>query len=254
MRTTSTYKKKTHPTKFAVVAVGKTGSASRVRRAVAGAKRGSVVRAQIATGYPKRTGAMGELKNIDFATTAFLPLAAAMTANGQTVGIVGTVGVMNNTTVGAAANQRIGRKIVMKSLFVRGEITAPVAQTLSGNARIVILYDRQPNAAAPAATLPFSSLVANQDSNSLMNLDNRERFKVLMDIDMPIAPIGSGNAVATFNRYIKLNYETDYNTGNAGTIADITSGAVLIFTSCGQSMVAAGPPQISLSGRIRFSD
>ena len=88
---------------------------------------------------------------------------------------------------------------------------------------------------------------------AVQNLDNRDRFIILADImpydqeeniSNPSASSGFG-----YKRYIKCNLETIYG-GNAGTIADINSGSLLIMTNCNGGTLT-GETGIQ---RVRFVD
>lgn len=158
--------------------------------------------------------------------------------------------VFNTMVNGAELYQRVGRKIYMKSLHLRGNIfnTATAAQD---NGRIIVFYDSQPN----AAILGIGDLI--KDSNaaaattgfSHLNLNNRERFKILRDFNITLPSVTLAMAVQTnvgqydqdnnftINMHIKLKgLEAIFNATNGGTIADITSGALIaVFVSNNQS-------------------
>jgi len=135
-----------------------------------------------------------------------------------------TINVLNDVGQGTTATTRIGRKILMKSLLLQGWVssTAPI--------RILIIYDRQPNGALPAAT----DVLTSNTLMAAMNLDNRDRFICLADI---FPGDDSENLTGNFptgfgwKRFIKMNLETIYG-GVAGTIADINTGSLLIMTNC----------------------
>lgn len=156
-----------------------------------------------------------------------------------------TINTLNDCAQGTTATTRIGRKILMKSINIQG-----VVATSTGNtARILIVYDKQPNGAVPLATdvLTSNTLMAMQ------NLDNRDRFIILADIfpydqeeniANPSASSGFG-----WKRYIKCNLETIYN-GTLGTIADITTGSLLIMTNINGATITGETGM----QRVRFVD
>lgn len=156
-----------------------------------------------------------------------------------------TINCLNDVVQGTTATTRIGRKILMKSINIQG-----VVATSTGNAaRILIVYDKQSNGALPAATdvLTSNTLMAMQ------NLDNRDRFIILADIlpyeqeeniSNPSASSGFG-----WKRYIKCNLETIYN-GTLGTIADITTGSLLIMTNINGATITGETGM----QRVRFVD
>lgn len=156
-----------------------------------------------------------------------------------------TISVLNDVTQGTSATTRVGRKILMKSLLLQGVLTTGAGTSVS---RIVIIYDRQSNGNVPIATDIFTS----NTIMAAMNLDNRDRFLVVADIfpgDDSENLSGNVSGSVGYKRFIKMNLETIY-AGNAGTIADIMSGALLICTNCNGATIN----QESGIQRIRFVD
>lgn len=147
---------------------------------------------------------------------------------------------LNACINGAELYQRVGRKIYMKSLHIRGIMNSTGVAT-PGLGRIIVYYDSQPNAAVPTiqGLIQDSNVAAGTTADSEINLINRQRFKILRDYDMilPSATAAANVGVGTImdpiyhtlniNWFIKLKgLETVYNATNGGTIADITSGAI----------------------------
>ena len=133
---------------------------------------------------------------------------------------------LNDCAQGTTATTRIGRKILMKSILVQGSIVSS-----TGNfARILIVYDRQPNGALPQAT----DVLTSNTNMAVRNLDNRDRFVILADIfpyeQEENLSNPSANSGFAYKRFIKCNLETIYN-GTLGTIADIMSGSLLMMTN-----------------------
>lgn len=156
-----------------------------------------------------------------------------------------TISVLNDVAQGTSATTRIGRKILMKSLLVQGYLT-----NTFGVGRILIIYDKQANGNVPIAT----DVLTSNTIAAVMNLDNRDCFIVVADIypfseEENLANPGLAGSPTHYSRFIKMNLETIYS-GNAGTIADITSGSLIMMTNCGGGTVA-GETGIQ---RIRFVD
>ena len=123
------------------------------------------------------------------------------------------------------------------------------ATTTGGNPlRIVIVYDKQANATAPSPTDVFLS----NDYLSQNNLNNRDHFTILQDyISDPIA--AQGDFCVNIKFYKKMNLETMFNAGNAGTIGDISSGSLyMFFAQAGTTATAASG--FSYNTRVRFLD
>lgn len=91
--------------------------------------------------------------------------------------------LVNGVAQGTDFNQRVGRKSSIKSVLFNGNAFPPPVISANSAAgtymRYVIIYDAQPN----SGTLPAGTdIFVNNDPNTVMNLNNRDRFKVLMDV------------------------------------------------------------------------
>lgn len=176
--------------------------------------------------------------------------------------------VLNTPVPGTDYINRIGRKVTVTSVFVRGFMNLEAAATPTTGivseaqmGRMIIFVDKQPNGATPATT----DLLTNATAQSQLNLNNRDRFFILCDkqwvFDPMIYNTTATQAVATVGRtivpikkYKKVSVETIYNAGTAGTIADITTNAIHLFFI---GTVAAGSDtdlNAFFSTRVRFID
>lgn len=144
--------------------------------------------------------------------------------------------LLNGMQLGTTTGTRVGRRILMKRLLMRMyTICGSAAGVDTFAARVTIVYDRAPNAAAPTDAMLFETA---QQLTSPVNLDNAWRFQVIMDDTFTWCAIG-GSDMYTINKDIPLELETIYNSGNAGTVADITHGSLYLVTS--QSGTTTGP-------------
>lgn len=180
--------------------------------------------------------------------------------------------LLNGSIQGTTLYQRIGQKIVMNKLFMRLLISSTCAGAQNNNAgmtRAMIVYDAQANGTAfSGTTLANAVLKTSAFVTSPQNLDNRERFRVLLDKTYysGVQVFGAtGIEGVTSDRLENnckkwkgsLKLDTMYNAGNAGTIGDIQSGALylLVGTSVTNSVAANTITQCA-SGycRVRFYD
>lgn len=180
-----------------------------------------------------------EKKFIDSTASTALTFASATWSAGS---------LLNGMAPGSTASQRIGRKIIGKSLYMRYQFFIGSTTTGGNPARILIVYDKQANAAAPAITdilLTDSALSAN-------NLSNRDRFITLCDhITDPVSQ--NNNFCVADSIYKKINLETMFNAGSAGTIGDITSGSIYVFfAQFGTTGVANST--VAWTARYRYTD
>lgn len=201
--------------------------------------------------FPNR----GELKFLDGATT----LVDVTTA--------GSFTLMNGMIQGTDAITRIGRKIVVRSFYIRGFLQLENALNLTTTgtqgqcARMIILCDMQPNGGAP--TVP--QLLVEALPTSQLNLDNRDRFKIYVDKMFYFDPMVISTTATQsfgimnhtgqhFKKWKKINLETIYNIGNSGLIGDISSGSLYIFFIGQFPNIVNGNVSANFSRRIRFFD
>lgn len=172
---------------------------------------------------------------------------------------------LNCPVNGAELYQRVGRKIYMKSLHLKGWLQI-AATALQDFVRIVVYYDSQPNAGPPtfASLFQDSTVGAASTFLSSINLVNRERFQILRNIEV-LTPSSTYNAgVLTNTAYPETNgrlrvdefidlkgLETIFNSTNGGTVADISSGAVgfVVFSAENSNSVV-----FQWSSRLRYYD
>lgn len=151
--------------------------------------------------------------------------------------------LLNGCIPGSTATDRIGRKVVLKSVYFRYVASLATTSTQGGALRIIIFYDKQANASTPAIT----DLLLADTFASPNNLSNRDRFVVICDeITEPIS--AGNNFQIAGNIWKRLNLETMFNAGTAGTVADITTGALYMAFAQSAGIATAAP---TLGGRIR---
>jgi len=187
--------------------------------------------------------------------------------------------LLNAIQDGSGFYQRVGRKINMKSLNVTLNIEPTTTNT--GNvppqyARVVVFYDAQPNGVAPIYSDVLQDITqsgtASVTAYSSINLNNRERFKILMDKKIKLsgkaaggAPLVTGqndvyeqnNGKLNITKFIKLKgIETMYkSTSSPSTVADIATGALWCMVYGEDSGVF---PDVAWNGiltsRLRYYD
>lgn len=244
-----------------------TGVAVRRRKGWGGGFGTVTRRPFIHRGLPATAGLMGgpgagEQHSVDVAT-GFSGFALA--------GVVG--GPFNGISVGSEMYQRVGRKIKMQSILIKGFIapsSANLAAVPAQMGRWMLVYDRQPAGALPAPgdilLLRNNVGAAITDSTCGMNLDNRERFAVLVDKTFHLPAIGVNGATpasaVTLSLYniqpIKIfkklkGLETVYS-ASTGLIGDIRTGSLIslaIGSGDGNATPAWG---INFGTRVRFTD
>lgn len=174
-----------------------------------------------------------------------------------------TISCLNSIPLGADQYQRVGRKVTNKSLHVKGSIILSSSDALTF-LRLIWFYDTQANAASPVISdlLQNSNSAATTDYLSEVNLNNRDRFKILREMrwyaadttgigavsQATVAPTATESIIDLF---IPLGgVETMYNGGTNGDIRDIQTGS-LNFVCLSSSVTTA---EIVFNSRLRYSD
>lgn len=219
---------------------------------------------------PRRTAGT-EVKSVDIPAT------------NTNFGNAGAFATFNLPVEGASFYNRIGRRIRMKSLHLRATIVLgglnAAAITSPTPGRVMVVYDRQTNGAVPTAAdliaaYSAAGVVTNGPLDGL-NMNNRDRFIVLMDDQLIFPPIGINGATPastalTFqagndtqgqgpqgqfniNRFIKLRGLETHFKASAGNIGDIATGSLLLFTISADG-AANGAYQLYWTSRLKFLD
>ncbi len=169
---------------------------------------------------------------------------------------------VNNLTIipeGNGESARIGRKITVKSIHIRGHITLPAttaSNATSDNVLCRLVLDTQTNGVAMTAL----NLLDTDVLNSFNNLANSGRFKVLYQKWYAINNGGGGVATgaayifAESTRQIKVNKRCNHiieydNSANDGTIGTVRSNNLYWVTQS-----ASGLCVIAATVRLRYTD
>lgn len=186
--------------------------------------------------------------------------------NTYQVNTTGTFTLLCNPSVGADMTNRVGRRITIKSAYIKGRLQVEGAATPNNvqvgaqHCRFILFMDYQPNGAAPLVT----DLLVSATPASHLNLNNRDRFKILSDKEWVLDPFilsntatqsyASTSGVSKFVKKFKaLNEDVVFSTSTA-SIADITSGALYMFWIGSQAAGANTDANFIGATRVRYSD
>lgn len=148
---------------------------------------------------------------------------------------------------GATVANRIGNKVVVKSIHLKASIVNQVLANASA-ARIAIIYDKQPNGAFPAITdILIDQPLGAANTYSGLNIANKSRFTMLRDQFFNLD--AAQGQIHTINWYIKGRWEVEYG-ANAGNIGDFRTGAIYLFGIYAGSVINLNVG----SARIRYYD
>lgn len=184
------------------------------------------------------------------------------------VNTTGAFNLLHIPVLGTDYTARIGRKTLIKSVYIRGRVTHEatnaqqvVASVQPQHVRMILFVDKQPNGAAPAVT----DVLNTAEPASQLNLNNRDRFMILKDKNWWLGSYYLNNTNGTsaamcdrggyvFKVFKKCGIETIFNGTNGGTIADINSGALFMFWIGSTAAGANSDANAQLSTRVRFID
>jgi len=173
------------------------------------------------------------------------------------VSTTATVTLLNPVAQGASVSQRIGKKINLVSLQIRGLIGAPSSATshLFSECTMLIVYDRKPTGALPAIT----DILDSASPHSMNKDDNAARFRIVRRSDVIVVGNAANNiemGVATnVDAFIKLKgLHTVYKSAATGTIGDIETGALYLVTVGTASPGATLQATLECSFRLRYVD
>lgn len=160
----------------------------------------------------------------------------------------GTVTLVATIAQGAGTQQRVGKKVLLKSAQIRGSVFSGTTTT-TALATVMLIYDKRPTGALPAIT----DILVTISSKAMNNDDNSGRFKIVRRWDWGLtgnsATPATGKEFFEFMEFADLkNMPSVYKSVNTGAIADIEEGALYLVTL---GDVAAGTAAASSSIQIR---
>lgn len=254
------------PVMSSVVVLGKRGRSSsaalalyrkRTKSAGAGyrtAYRSIAGRSRMLGGYgPYRTGGFYGASVRSPAERKVIDTANALYAFHTT----GSITLLNGIATGTDYTERIGRRVNVTAIQMRGfaynDIVGPC---LVNSCRLMLVLDNQVN----GVSATVADILTSVNANSFMNMNNRERFKVLYDKQVTFGPldktanqaIAGGTQTATFNCYKKVNIPVVFE-GTAATIGSISAGAIYLVC-VGSTTPGVGDAILQAQFRIRFID
>jgi len=161
------------------------------------------------------------------------------------------VTLLNGLVQGSDASNRVGNKVVFKSMYYQFGIQEDLSAlgTMQENADTVlvsIVYDRQPNGALPTYATIFKVAGNNSDPYALPDPNYKDRFVILSQETFCISS-GGPNGVAGQRRFQTLNLPTKFNNTTAA-ITSIVSGSILLC-----AVAQSATSDVRLVGNIRLN-
>jgi len=238
--------------------------------AIGGPKVASAVYHGRVFGVPGKSTKQGELKGVDTILTIAGPVINTTNTNADSF-------TLNLISPGTASYNRVGRKIFMKNLRLRGiAVYEYASRATTGNLaavplRMVVVYDQQPSGAVPTFGDIFGTTLQDGTEGSTMiapvRYDNTQRFRVLCDhLLEPVVeatPTVTGTTMLVTNQYVFDKFiplrglETVYSGQNVPcTIADISTGGLYVFFRANSSTANEIDWSIAATSfaRLRYTD
>ena len=229
------------------------------------ARAGAFARAPMARRSTPRGMVNASTKGVDVSLSS----AIVNTTNSNASAIL-----VNAIAPGSASFNRVGRKVTLETLRVKGGIeftmTPSAAGAVSGNAvRMVVVWDQQPNSGSiPTWDTIFGTTDQGGSENSNVNAplryDNMDRFRVLKETNIAQDTIPA-NVVTTgvlkqykvVDEYISLGKRSSIYSGQSATCttADISTGALYVYFRCQTSdATSSAIVDSDTFARLRYKD
>lgn len=167
--------------------------------------------------------------------------------------------LLNEIPTGTSAITRIGKRVCLKAINIRGFITARTATTLT-NVAILLIWIRTPN---QSATLPaVTDILTTQNFISQTNRDNATKFKIVRRWNYSV--IGNSTTPATGKETIPVDeyvpfkkgkYESVWtNASTTGAIGGFENGALILLTIGDTNNGETTTPDFLGTTRLYFED
>lgn len=180
--------------------------------------------------------------------TGFVDLASAS----YNLDTTGSIVLLATVPQGASVNQRVGKKVMWKSLQCRGLAINNLA-AVANDCAMLIVYDSRPTGALPAIT----DILVSANSRAMNNDANSGRFKILKRSDFVMV----GNSTTFTETYCVdadfylpiVGKGAVFKDAGTGAIADISDGALYLVT-VGSAAAGTSAATLTAGFRTRFVD
>lgn len=182
-----------------------------------------------------------ERKNVDIVNIFQTPTSGNAPA--------GALVLINGIAQGISANQHTGRKAIMTSIQLRMDFASTGVTPICGS-RILVVYDKESNNAAPAAL----DILTTDDPTSSMNLNSSDRFIIIADETLMPHNMLATSSTYHWQFYRKVALPIVFS-GTGATVASIETGAVYVMSYC--PGIGAGVPTLGEAygyARVRYTD
>lgn len=191
-----------------------------------------------------------ELKYKDVGLTLPATVAGGAASSSAATGLIVPM------AVGSDVGLRIGRKIMITRIYIRGTAALPAGGTGQDVWCLYVVQDTQCNGSNPTVGQVFNTTVGTPIiGDMLRQLDNSNRFKILAARIVKLDANADGSTAGTYdgdicklNMCIKCKIPISYG-GNTGTLSEVMSNNIFLIWG-GQNLVSS----FLGSMRIRYYD
>lgn len=165
------------------------------------------------------------------------------------VDTTGALVLLNGIARGDDISERTGRKVTLRSIQLSLKSNVIGGTGVDQINRLMLVLDNQTNAAA----LTILQVLNTVNPLSMKNLENRSRFIILMDRVFPLNATAESGSMAINKYYKKVNIPVVFNSGDAGTVADIVTGSLYLI-AVGDAAAGVTAAKVYYYSRIRYED
>ncbi len=214
-------------------------------------------RGRVAPGFTRRSGFYGRFSR--FTRGSRVEQKFKDTSLNDTLGTGMIIQEPCVVVQGDGESERIGRRMFIKSIFIKGVVTLPPVQDVAETATLVkmmVVQDKQTNGTkfAPA------DLLVTDSYDSFNQLANKSRFKILKTQYFKlVSKLGASNSGSTYVTgedianvycYLKLDVPIEFD-GTTGVVGTVRSNNVYITWQLSSSNTF---PSWNGESRIRYTD
>jgi len=192
--------------------------------------------------YVKKDGALTERKFLD------------VTSAGIYADTVLSFQLVNGLGEGSGPSDRIGRIIENRTLSLRLTCVSPTDKSCA-KVRVLVILDKQPNGAIFSVGDVFAA--TGYPADSFYGLKNRDRFRVLKDVQWVAAPIDASTVGRSFKNFgISLRGIKTIYSQNQSDITGISTNSIyiVICSSANNAGAQETKPLINFYSRFRYYD
>jgi len=159
---------------------------------------------------------------------------------------------VNCVQQGATSFNRIGAKILVKSINFRATLRMAGSAPTNNAARVMLVYDHQPNGAFPLIGTVISDNISTAPGfHSGLNMANKSRFTILRN--QTFAFTATSVTVQLIDWFVKTKLESQFQSTD-NDIGDLTTGAIYLIAFAEASSSANYVTMWDAHSRIRFFD